>query len=64
VKGTGRKKTSKAGERLLRDYESQRENIRRCYENYFLLKRQSQSKLSEPSSANRWGHRRRRASTT
>ncbi len=36
-----RKGTAKAGQKLLRDYESRREKIRRCYENYFLLQRQS-----------------------
>ena len=38
-----RKKTAKAGQRLLHDYESRREKIRSCYERYFLLERQSQT---------------------
>jgi glutamate-ammonia-ligase adenylyltransferase len=33
---TNRKRASRAGERLLRDYESRREKIRRSYEHYFL----------------------------
>jgi glutamate-ammonia-ligase adenylyltransferase len=32
----GRKRMSKAGEKLLRDYESRREKIRACYKSYFL----------------------------
>jgi [glutamine synthetase] adenylyltransferase / [glutamine synthetase]-adenylyl-L-tyrosine phosphorylase len=39
LKPDHRKRTSKAGQKLLRDYESRREKIRRCYESYFLLKR-------------------------
>jgi glutamate-ammonia-ligase adenylyltransferase len=42
--GKNPNKISKAGEKLLRDYESRREKIRKCYESYFLLKRQSKSK--------------------
>ena len=41
VRRDTRKKVPKAGQKLLRDYESRREKIRRCYERYFLLKRQS-----------------------
>ena len=37
--GENRKRTSKAGAKLLRVYESRRERIRKCYESYFLLKR-------------------------
>ncbi|HXV79765.1 MAG TPA: bifunctional [glutamate--ammonia ligase]-adenylyl-L-tyrosine phosphorylase/[glutamate--ammonia-ligase] adenylyltransferase [Candidatus Binatia bacterium] len=44
-KRNDRKGTANAGEKLLRDYESRREAIRRCYEDYFLLKRQSESPL-------------------
>ena len=36
-----RKRIATAGQRLLTDYESRREKIRRCYERYFLLEGQS-----------------------
>jgi [glutamine synthetase] adenylyltransferase / [glutamine synthetase]-adenylyl-L-tyrosine phosphorylase len=42
VRRDNRKRPSKAGQKLLRDYESRREKIRSCYERYFLLERRSQ----------------------
>ncbi|HSE85127.1 MAG TPA: bifunctional [glutamate--ammonia ligase]-adenylyl-L-tyrosine phosphorylase/[glutamate--ammonia-ligase] adenylyltransferase, partial [Candidatus Binatia bacterium] len=42
VRRDNRQRPSKAGQKLLRDYESRRQKIRGCYENYFLLKRQSE----------------------
>jgi glutamate-ammonia-ligase adenylyltransferase len=53
LKPDHRKRTSKAGQKLLRDYESRREKIRRCYESYFLLERQSESQRSAPASVTR-----------
>jgi glutamate-ammonia-ligase adenylyltransferase len=43
VRRDNRQGPSKAGQKLLRHYESRREKIRKCYENYFLLKRPSRS---------------------
>jgi len=40
LKQDNRKKASKGGQKLLRDYESRREKIRRCYESHFLLNRE------------------------
>src|SRR5215470_11591392 len=40
LKQDNRRKASKAGQKLLRDYESRREKIRRCYESHFLLNRE------------------------
>jgi [glutamine synthetase] adenylyltransferase / [glutamine synthetase]-adenylyl-L-tyrosine phosphorylase len=59
-----RKRTSKAGQKLLREYESRREKIRRCYESYFLLKRESRSQRGAPASVTRSPRHRRRALKT
>jgi glutamate-ammonia-ligase adenylyltransferase len=38
AKSNGKRKESKSGMKLLRDYQTRREKIRACYERYFLAK--------------------------
>jgi glutamate-ammonia-ligase adenylyltransferase len=38
AKSTGKRKESKSGMKLLRDYQIRREKVRACYERYFLAK--------------------------